>query len=265
MENLNKTYADAWNINQGNYSESLAKKIASFIKLQKLNINTAIDICCGSGNFLNELQRYGIECTGTEILDSYINFNSEKYPNIKFIKTNNILDFDNIGKFDLISCNHDVINMLSTLDEWNKFFELAYKHLNNGGLLLFDYYTKKKLKGWNEIICDESEKIDYIKEIKSYDGYTTINNIFYTNINFDENANKNVSVSDRDYTFNNYNNKYKKTENMTSEYYFENEEILNLIKENGYRYLITTDGTLSPVQNIADMNRVHIITIKREG
>lgn len=265
MENISKTYADAWSINQGNYSESLAKKIAAFIKLQKLNINTALDICCGSGNFLNELQRYGIACTGTEILDSYISYNSSKYPNIKFIKTNSIIEFDNVGKFDLISCNHDVLNMLSTIDEWNKFFELAYKHLNNGGILLFDYYTKKKLNGWNEIIFDESDKIDYIKEVKSHDGYTSINNIFYTNINFDENENQHISAIDRNYEFNNYNKKFKKTEDMTNEYYFENENILNLIKQNGYRYLITTDGSLSPVQDISNMNRVHIIAIKREG
>ena len=79
MENLTKAYADAWNQNQGNYSESLAKKLSAFIKLQRIDVSSALDICCGSGNFLNELQRYGIACTGTEILDSYINYNKEKY------------------------------------------------------------------------------------------------------------------------------------------------------------------------------------------
>ncbi len=266
MENLTKAYADAWNINQGNYSESLAKKLAAFIKLQKLDISSALDICCGSANFLNELQRYGIACTGTEILDSYINYNTEKYPNIRFIKTENILDFDKTGHYDLISCNHDVINMLPSLEDWNKFFATAYKHLNNGGILLFDFYTKKKLKNWNEVVFDESDRLDYIKEVKSTeDGATIINNIFYTNINFDENANKNISVSDREYAYNDYNKKFKKNEYSTKEYYFENEEILNLIKQNGYRYLITTDGSLSPVANISEMNRVHIIAIKREN
>ena len=266
MENLTKAYADAWNINQGSYSESLAKKLMAFIKLQKLDISSALDVCCGSANFLNELQRYGVACTGTEILDSYINYNTEKYPNIRFIKSNEILDFDKTGKYDLISCNHDVINMLPTIEDWNTFFATAYKHLNNGGILLFDYYTKKKLSGWNEVVFDESDKVDYIKEVKSSeDGITTINNIFYTNINFDENANNNSFVNDREYTYNNYNKKFKKSEYSTREHYFENEEILNLIKQNGYRYLITTDGSLSPVANISDMNRVHIIAIKREN
>ena len=59
-EKLTKSYADAWSENQGSYSEGLAKKIHNFIKLQNLNINSALDICCGSANFLNELQKYGI-------------------------------------------------------------------------------------------------------------------------------------------------------------------------------------------------------------
>ena len=266
MENLTKAYADAWNENQGSYSESLAKKLANFIKLQRLDVSSALDICCGSANFLNELQRYGISCTGTEILDSYIDYNKEKFPNIRFIKTENILDFDSIDrKFDLISCNHDVINMLPTLDDWNTFFKNAYKHLTNGGILLFDYYSKKKLEGWNEVIYDESEKLDFIRDIKASETSTLISNIFYTNINYDPEANKNVSASDREYAFNDYNKKFKKNEYQTVEYFFENEEILNLIKQNGYRYLITTDGSLSPSSNIADMNRVHIIAIKREN
>ena len=265
MENLTKAYADAWNENQGSYSASLAKKLVEFAKIQKIDIGSALDVCCGSANFLDELQRHGIACTGTEILDSYINYNKEKYPNIRFIKAESILDFDNTNKYDLISCNHDVVNMLSTLDQWNKFFETAYKHLNNGGILFFDYYTKKKLKNWNEVIFDESEKIDYIKEVKSLeDNKTTITNIFYTNINYDANENQNISALDKEYSYNNYNHKFKKNTYSTNEYYFENDEILNLIKQNKYRYLITTDGSLSPVSTINDMNRVHVIAIKRE-
>ena len=265
-ENLTKSYADAWNENQGGYSESLAKKIYNFIKLQKLNVNSVLDVCCGSANFLSELQRYGIACTGTEILDSYIEYNKEKFPNMRFIKSENILDFDKTGKYDLISCNHDVINMLPTLEDWNTFFSTAYKHLNNGGVLLFDYYSKKKLKDWNEVIYDESEKLDYIKEIKTIENnHLTFTNIFYTNISYDPNENKVMSVNDREYSYNNHNHKYKKNLYKTDEYYFENEEIFDLIKKNGYRYLITTDGSLSPVSNINDMNRIHIIAIKREG
>ena len=63
---------------------------------------------------------------------------------------------------------------------------------------------------------------------------------------------------------NDYESKYKKAEDTMVEYYFENKDILNKIKQAGYRYLITTDGNLSPISMIEDVNRMHIIAIKHE-
>ena len=263
-KNFNTAFAIAWDENQGGYSENIAKKTLMFAKNQGLKINTVLDICCGSANFLREMRDSGKTCTGTEILDSYIEYDKKKYPNIEFIKTENLLDFDKLGSYDLISCNHDMLNTLPTLADWSTFFKKSYAHLNNGGILLFDYYTKRKLSDWNEVSYDENEKLDYIKTIVC-DGKTStaISNIYYINI-ANVSKNDNVSVMDRQYSLNNYDNKYKKTENTSVEYYFENQDILNQLKGSGYRYLITTDANLSPISNIEDVNRLHIIAIKRE-
>ena len=173
-------------------------------------------------------------------------------------------DLEGLGTYDLISCNHDVVNMLPTPEAWGTFFKNVYKHLNNGGIFLFDYYTKRKLQEWNETTYDENEKLDYIKSIIC-DGKTStsISNIYYINI-ANISKNDNVAVLDRQYSLNNYDNKFKKTENTSVEYYFENQDILNQLKGSGYRYLITTDANLSPISNIEDVNRLHIIAIKRE-
>ena len=37
----------------------------------------------------------------------------------RWVATNDILDFDQTSTYDLISCNHDVINMLPTLEKWD--------------------------------------------------------------------------------------------------------------------------------------------------
>ncbi len=263
VTNFDTAFAIAWSENQGGYSEDIAKKTLKFAKLQNLKVDTVLDICCGSGNFLAEMAANGKKCTGTEILDSYVEYNTSKYPDMQFIKSNEILDFDSLGSFDLISCNHDVINMLPTLEDWGTFFKKAYTHLNNGGILIFDYYTKRKLQNWNEVTHTENEKLEYIRNIQS-DGQsqTSISNIYYINLN--PNAQSEVSAVDRDYNLNNYNNKFKKTSNTTIEYYFENADILNEIKKAGYRYLITTDANFTPISSIDDMNRLHVIAIKRE-
>ena len=263
-KSFDKAFAIAWNENQGSYSQNLAKKVLKFIKLQDLKVDTVLDICCGSANFLSEMKANGKMCTGTEILDSYVEYNKSKFPNMHFLRTNKINDLDNLGKFDLISCNHDVVNMLPTLDEWGLFFKNVYSHLNNGGLFIFDYYTKRKLKDWNETYFDGNDKIDYIKNVVC-DGVekTSISNIYYINL-VNKSKDDFVSAYDRAYEMNDYDSKYKKAEDTMVEYYFDNKDILEKIKQAGYRYLITTDGNLSPISMIEDVNRMHIIAIKHE-
>jgi hypothetical protein len=73
-----------------------------------------------------------------------------------------------------------------------------------------------------------------------------------------------VSAFDRAYEMNDYESKYKKAEDTMVEYYFDNQDIIAKIKQAGYRYLITTDGNLSPISMIEDVNRMHIIAIKHE-
>lgn len=261
--NFSKAFAIAWNENQGGYSETIAKKTLSFAKNQGLKINTVLDICCGSANFLREMQAAGKTCTGTEILDSYVEYNRQKFPDMKFIKTQSLLDFEGLETYDLISCNHDMVNILPILPDWSTFFKKVYAHLNNGGIFIFDYYTKRRLENWNEVTYDENEKLDYVKCIKS-DGETktTISNIYYINLNPET---VNTNSEEKVYSINNTNNKYRKTEDTVVEYFFENEDILNEIKKAGYRYLITTDANFAPVSSISDMNRMHIIAIKREA
>lgn len=256
-------YAFAWSENQGNYSQNIAKKTMNFIRNQGLVVNDVLDICCGSANFLDEMQRFGKKCTGTEILDSYIEYDRKAYPNIEFYKSKDLLDFDELGTFDLVSCNHDVVNFLPTLDDWSTLFRRVYSHLNDGGIFIFDFYTKRKLHNWNEVTYDESDKLDYVRNVVS-DGVskTTISNIYYTNINPKE---RTISAIDSEYSLNDYDKRFKRTENSDTEYYFDNEEIIEVIKHSGYRYLITTDANFAPVSSIADMNRVHVIAIKREN
>ena len=157
------------------------------------------------------------------------------------------------------------------------FFERLFLNYEINNYYEAIYYVKEALKitnkkltyitetfSWNETIYDSNEKLDYIKTVVC-DGKTStaISNIYYINIS-SQVQDKNVSVMDREYSLNNYENKYKKTDNTSVEYYFENQAILNELKKAGYRYLITTDGNLSPISNIEDVNRLHIIAIKRE-
>ena len=119
------------------------------------------------------------------------------------------------------------------------------------------------MQDWNEVSYDENDRLDYVRNVYSENNSTSIENIYYINLN-QKPKDDNVSAFDRQYSLNNYDNRYKKTQDVTVEYYFENNEILDQIKKAGYRYLITTDANFAPISSLSDMNRLHIIAIKRE-
>ena len=93
---------------------------------------------------------------------------------------------------------------------------------------------------------------------------TSISNIYYINL-VNKAKDESVAAIDREYNMNDYDSKYKKAEDTMVEYYFDNKDIIARVKQAGYRYLITTDGNLSPISMIDDVNRMHIIAIKHES
>ena len=148
MENMTENklmtpLATAWNESQGLYSEELANKIINFEKRQKLRFKNVLDICCGSGNLLKIMNANEKNCYATEISDDFVTYNKENNPFINIKKVDNILDFDNIKTFDLITCTNKVINNLNNISLWSNFFNTVYKNLNNGGVFIFDFYKIK--------------------------------------------------------------------------------------------------------------------------
>ena len=50
------------------------------------------------------------------------------------------------AKFDSIICVYHGINHLLDFSAWENFFDCAYRHLNDGGMLVFDTYTASSLE-----------------------------------------------------------------------------------------------------------------------
>ena len=241
-QSFDKKYAAAWSSDQGGFSYNLAQNLMEYINKNKKEVKTALDICCGTGEFLYQLSRYGITGAGTEVAKSMIDYSKEKYPNMKFTLTKEIYDFPTKAKYDLVSCNHDMVNMIEKLSNWKELFTNAYKSLNKGGLFIFDFYTRKKLENWDEVIFEESDNIDHVKSIKKgMDNKTIMKEIYY--IKNDEGF-------------------YQKTFDIVVESYFENKEILGALNSAGFKNVQFCDFSLSPVANAEARNRVHVIATK---
>lgn len=50
------------------------------------------------------------------------------------------------ARFDAVICVYHGINHLLRFSDWKRFFECAYRHLNDGGVLVFDIFTIDDLR-----------------------------------------------------------------------------------------------------------------------
>jgi len=235
-------FAKAWDKSQGNFSKNLAMNILRFSNENNQKIATALDVCCGTSNFLNELNNAGIVCCGTEIDQSMIDYSKEKFPSLTYQLSQNIPDFNFKSKFDLITCNHDMINYLETFDEWNALFKNAIKHLNKHGMFIFDFYTQNKLKDWNETTFSSTDSLDCLLSVKSglYDK-TVLSYTYYINY--------------EDYMI--------KTKSITTECYYDTQTIIDALKKVGFKNISLVDENLSPLSDIENAERIHVIAKRK--
>jgi len=239
---FDKSYAAAWSADQGGFSYQLAQNLIAYLNKNNIPAKSCLDICCGTGEFLSNFAKVGFTCAGTEIAKSMIDFSTEKYPNITFKLSKKVGDIPIKGKFDVITCNHDVVNFQEKLSEWLDMFKNAYSSLNKGGIFMFDYYTKKKLENWNEVIFEESDTMDHVRNIrKGIDNKCVMTEIYYIKNN---------------------EGLYHKTFDVLVEAYFENNEIVETLKKAGFKSVSLVDFSLEPISNPEQRNRIHVIAKK---
>ncbi len=122
------------------------------------------------------------------------------------------------------------------------FFKAVNKHLTGNGIFVFDFYTKHKLKDWNETTYSSSDWLDCLTNIKSglYDK-TVINYTYYIN----------------------YQNYMVKTRDIVVESYFETEQIIDALKKCGFKNITLTDKNLQPLESTEYAERIHVIAKRK--
>jgi SAM-dependent methyltransferase len=67
-----------------------------------------------------------------------------KVPRAEFV-LGDMTDFDLDGRFDVVACVFDTVNHLMLREQWNSLFECVARHLEPGGLFIFDVNTTGRL------------------------------------------------------------------------------------------------------------------------
>lgn len=112
-----------------------------------------LEVACGTGEILLAFQD-NYKIAGLDISKEMLHQAKEKFANANFYNED-MRSFHIDSTFDVIFCIFNSINHLTTIDDWQKFFDRSYAHLNSMGILIFDMYTigkyKKLLKEKNDL------------------------------------------------------------------------------------------------------------------
>lgn len=249
MENTTEliSYQDAWDETYGSDLTSLANKILNFERIQKLKLDSVLDLECGNGEALKVFKESNKACFGTNSSEILLNSCTQNLKNTTILKTQSVQELENLQKVDLVTCLNESINDIQNLYELQEFFDNVYKHLNNGGIFIFNYYTNSYYESNLGTIYNEREKFNYLQKIERKENKFILTENFYLKLDIPNKFNRYNRISET------------KLKNC-----FANKEITNAITNSKFRYLITTNANLSPVRDLDDVDIAYIIAIKRE-
>jgi len=119
--------------------------IDSIIKRAHGQAVTLLEVACGTGGIIAPLAgRYRV--SGLDISPGMLAVARKKLPEGTPLHLADMSCFNLNVKFDAIICVYHGINHLLDFSAWENFFGCAYRHLNDGGVLVFDTYTASSLK-----------------------------------------------------------------------------------------------------------------------
>ncbi len=239
--NFDVWYAEAWSRKQGNFSFKLANNLIRFLKANNINIKSVLDVCSGSGEFISVLRNICTDCVGVDNAEGYLDYVRPKFQDVDFKKVDYLYEFNLKRKFDVISCNRDVVNMFTNWTQWQLFFKTVFNHLNKRGIFIFDFYTKKKLDGWQEIVYEQGADLDYVSKVSQNNGLCVMNETYYV---------KETSTL------------YRKTGDIMVEAWFETEAIIKELETQGFKDIKLMDIDFNEVREYKDLNRIHIMARK---
>ena len=101
---------------------------------------TALDLGCGTGTLLGELQRYGLRGVGIDLSPAMVDRARRKHPTLDFVAG----DMCSLGlerTFDLVLCTNDAMNYLVP-ERRSVFLETVARHMNLHGRCYIDFDTE---------------------------------------------------------------------------------------------------------------------------
>ncbi|NEU31620.1 class I SAM-dependent methyltransferase [bacterium LRH843] len=128
---------------------------------------TLLDVGCGTGELLMRLHAEGAHVTGVDLSAEMLAIAREKCELAGFhppLFEQSMVNLEGLGLFDMITVFCDSLNYLETSKEVQETFQSIHKHLEKGGLFLFDVHSVYKIEeGFaGQTFAEDDEDVAYI-------------------------------------------------------------------------------------------------------
>jgi len=126
-------------------ADAEAALIRDIVERRHPRASTLLDVACGTGAVTMPLAR-AYQVSGLDISPGMLAVARGKLPDGTALYEADMTAFRLSRRFDVIVCAYQGVNHLLSLPDWRRFFGCAYRHLNPGGLLVFDIATVSYLE-----------------------------------------------------------------------------------------------------------------------
>lgn len=175
-----KNYSKFYDVVEGEkqeYIDFLSRCVNHF----RANAKTLLELGCGTGYVLLGLFKKGFQVEGLDLSKDMLAVAKSKNIPAK-LYAQDMANFNTNKKYDVILSVYDTFNHLTEFNLWKSSFRQVKKHLNEGGVFIFDINTNERLKR----LKDEGPHTVYFKDgvyiirpvSKKFDVYTWEINIF---------------------------------------------------------------------------------------
>lgn len=136
--------------------------VLTLINSAKPSRGVSFDVGCGTGTLIHHLSASGWQASGCDPSPPMVAFAAAKNQN-SHIQLATATNFKLAEPVDLITCTFDVLNHLPSLADVESFFELAFRSLKEGGVLIFDTVTPDDIqRNWPGYAHIESREQEFI-------------------------------------------------------------------------------------------------------
>lgn len=147
-----------------------------WLKFTEDNINEnakILDLACGSGILATLLNIDGYQTDGLDLSSDMISIANDRFKGNHINRNLYEMDMTNFSlkeKYDVVTCFFDSINHLHSIDLVKDCFICVYNTLKEGGLFLFDIFSKSKYAEMNDTdITEDFDDFSYRWKINTKD------------------------------------------------------------------------------------------------